>query len=148
MLPYWDSIAHCLSRNSRILSNTEFQNTDYFGFHPIYVGCRKMKEEHHGYSDTNNILYVVYNHKRSSLGPLDHNVYIGPGFGVPYAKQMVSHSPRNLQRGHLLFPRVVQNRLSGLQCGSLRCSADRRVKRSIQQSLALDGYSAALHSHK
>ena len=88
---------------------------------------------------------MVYNHKRGTVGTLDHNVYIGPGFGVPYAKQMVSHSPRNLQRGHLLVPRVVQNRLSGLQCRSLRGSADRRIKRSIQQSLALDGNSAALH---
>ena len=25
------------------------------------VGEIKMMEEHHGYSDTNNILYVVYN---------------------------------------------------------------------------------------
>ena len=25
------------------------------------VGVLKMMEEHHGYSDTNNILYVVYN---------------------------------------------------------------------------------------
>jgi hypothetical protein len=39
---------------------------------------RKIKEEHHGYSDTNNILYVVYNHERGSVGPMDHNVYIGP----------------------------------------------------------------------
>jgi hypothetical protein len=61
------------------------------------VGFRKIKEEHHGYSDTNNILYVVYNHERSLVGSLDHDVYIGPGFGVLYAKQMVSHSPRNLQ---------------------------------------------------
>jgi hypothetical protein len=43
------------------------------------VGCREIKEEHHGYSDTNNILYVVYNHKWSPVDPLDHNVYIGPG---------------------------------------------------------------------
>ena len=75
-------------------------------------------------------------------------MYIGPGFGVPYAKKMVSISPRNLQRGHLLVPRVVQNRLFGLQCRSLRGSADRPIKRSIQQSLALDDYSAALHSRK
>ena len=74
---------------------------------------------------------MVYNHKRGPVGPLDHNVYIGPGFGVPYAKQMVSHSPRNLQRGLLLVHRVVQNRLSGLQCRSLRGSADRRIKRII-----------------
>ena len=72
---------------------------------------------------------MVYNHKRGPVGPLDHNVYIGPEFGVPYAKQMVSHSPRNLQRGHVLVPRVVQNRLSGLQCRSLRGSADRRIKK-------------------
>ena len=111
-----------------------------------FVRCRKIKEEHHGYSDTNNILYVVYNHKRGPVGLLDLNVYIGPGFGIPYAKQMVSHSPRNLQRGHVLVPRVVQNRLSGFQCRSLRGSADLRIKRSIQQNLALDGYSAAPHS--
>ena len=55
-----------------------------------------IKEEHHGYSDTNIILYVVYNHKRSPVDPLDHNVYIGPGFGVSNAIQMVPHSPRNL----------------------------------------------------
>ena len=112
------------------------------------VRCRKIKEEHHGYSDTNNILYVVYNHKRGPVGSLDLNVYIGPGFGIPYTKQMVSHSPRNLQRGHVLVPRVVQNRVSGFQCRSLRGFADRRIKRSIQRSLALDGYSAALHSSK
>ena len=93
----------------------------------IIVGCRKIKEKYHGYSDTNNILYVVYNHKWSHVGSLEHNVYIGPGYGVPYTQQMVSLSPRNLQRGHLLVPRVVQNRLSGLQCCSLRGSADRRI---------------------
>jgi len=42
------------------------------------VGCRKIKEEHYGYSDTNNIFYVVYNHERGTAGPVDHNVYIGP----------------------------------------------------------------------
>ena len=102
-------------------------------FNEQWIECRKIKEEHHGYSDTNNILYVVYNYERCPVGPLDHNVYIDPGFGVPYAKQMVSNSPRNLQRGHVLVPRVFQNRLSGLQCRSLRGSADRRIKRSIQQ---------------
>ena len=112
------------------------------------VGCKKIKDGHHGYSDTNNILYVVHNHKRGHVGLLGHISYVRPGFGVPYAKQMVSHSPRNLQRGHLLVPRVVQNRLSGLQCRSLRSSADRRIKWIIQQSLALDSYSAALHSRK
>jgi len=59
-------------------------------------------------------------------------VYICPGLGVPYAKQMVSHSPRNLQCDHLLISRIVQNRLSGVQCRSLRGSADRWIKRGIQ----------------
>ena len=93
---------------------------------------QKAKEAHHGYSDTNNILYVVYHHKRSSVFPCDHTVYIGPGFGVPYTKQMVSYSPRKLQRGNILVPRVVQNRLSGLQSRSLHSSADRRIKKSIR----------------
>ena len=64
-------------------------------------------EEHHGYSDINNILYVVYNHKRSPAGPVDNLVYTGAGFGLPYAKQMVPYPPRNLQCGHLLIPRAV-----------------------------------------
>ena len=66
---------------------------------------QKDKGEACGYSDTHNILHVMYNHKRRSVGSLDHNVYIGPGFSVSYAKQMVSHPPRNFQRGHLLVPR-------------------------------------------
>jgi hypothetical protein len=83
--------------------------------------------EHHGYSDTNNILYVLYDHQRSPIGPLDHNVYLGPGFCVPHAKQMVSYSQRDLQRCLLLVHRLVQNYHSGLQCRSLRGSADRRI---------------------
>jgi hypothetical protein len=27
-------------------------------------------------------LYVVYNNKRSPVGPVGHDVYTGPGFGV------------------------------------------------------------------
>ena len=61
-------------------------------------------------------------------------MYIGPVFGLPFAKQMVSHSPRNLQRGYVFVPWVFQNRLSGLQCHSLPGSADRWTKRTIQQS--------------
>ena len=102
------------------------------------------KEEHHGYSDTDSIFYVVYNHKRSLVGLLDNNVYIGPEFSVPYAKQMVSYSPRNLQRSHLLVPRIVQNRLSCFQCRSLRGVDDSEMKRRVQQSLALNGYSALM----
>ena len=59
-------------------------------------------------------------------------MYICPGFCVPYAKQMVSHFPRNLQCDHLLIPGIVQNRLSGIQSRSLRGSADRWIKRGIQ----------------
>ncbi len=102
----------------------------------------KTKEEHHEYSDTHNILYVVHNHKWRHLHSVDSVLRVRPGFRVSHTKQMVPHSARNFQRGYLLVPRVVQNRLSGLQCCSLRGSADHRMKRNIQQSLALDGYSA------
>ena len=71
---------------------------------------------------------MVHNHERSPVGPLDHNVDFGPGFGIPYAEHMVSHSPGNIQRDHLLVPRFVQNRLSCLQCGSVRGSADHRIR--------------------
>jgi hypothetical protein len=66
-----------------------------------------MMEEHHGYSDTKNLLYVVYNHKRRLAGSVGDHVYTGTGFGLPYAKQMVPHLPRNLQCGYLLVSRVV-----------------------------------------
>ena len=114
----------------------------------LAVGYKQIRREHHGHSGSDEILHVVHNHERSPVASLEHNVPIRSGFGVPHAKEMVSHSPRNLQRGHLLVPRIVQNYLSGLQCRSLRSSADRRIKRSILQSLALDGYSAALHGLK
>ncbi len=112
------------------------------------AGCRKTKEGHHGYSDTHNVLHVVHNHKWRHLDSVGSVLRVRPGFSVSHTKQMVPHSPRNFQRGHLLVPRVVQDRLSGLQCRSLHGSADRRIKRSIQQSLALDGYSAARHNRK
>ena len=57
---------------------------------------------------------------------------------------MVPHPPGNLQRGFLLVPRIVQNRHSGIQYRSIRCVADRRISRNIQQNLALDDYSAKL----
>ena len=68
---------------------------------------------------------------------MDSALRIRPGFSISHAKQMVSHSQRNLQRSYLLVPRVVQNCLSDLQCRSLRDSADHRIKRIIQQSLSL-----------
>ena len=112
------------------------------------VGCRKIKEAHYEYSDTHNVLHVVHNHKWRHPDSVDNVLCVRPGFCVSHTKQMVPHSPRNLQRGFLLVPRVVQNCLFSLQCRSLRGSVDRRIKWIIQQSLALDGYSAALHSRK
>ena len=72
------------------------------------------KREHHGYSNTDRLLHVVHHHKRSPVAPLDHAVLIGTGSGVPYAEQMVSHSPGNIQRRHLFVSRPVQNLLSCL----------------------------------
>ena len=76
---------------------------------------------------------MVHNHKWRHLDSVGSVVRVRPGFSVSHAKQMVSHSPRSLQRGHLLVPRVVQNLLSGLQCRSLRGPADNRIRRSIKQ---------------
>jgi len=50
--------------------------------------CNKDRE-YHRYSDTKNILCAVYNCKRNPVGPLDHNVYTGSGFGVPHTKRSV-----------------------------------------------------------
>jgi hypothetical protein len=68
---------------------------------------QKNKGEHHGYSDTHNVLHVMHNHKWRHLYSVDSVYHVRPGFGVSYAEQMVSHSPGKLQRGHLLVPRVV-----------------------------------------
>ena len=99
----------------------------------IAVGCRNIGKVHHGYSDTHNVLHVVHNHKWRHLASVDSVLRVRPGFSVSHAKQMVSHSPRNLQCGHLLVPRVFQNFLSAFQCRSLRGPADYRIRRSIQQ---------------
>ena len=64
---------------------------------------------------------------------MDSVLRVHPRFSISHAKQTVSHSPRNLQCGHLLVPRVVQNFLSGLQYRSLRGPADHWISRSIQQ---------------
>ena len=92
-----------------------------------------MGKEHHGYSNTHSVLHVVHNNKWRNLDYVDSVLRVRPGFSVSHAKKMVSHSPRNLHRGHLLVPWVVQNLLSGLQCRSLRGLADHRVRRIIQQ---------------
>ena len=97
-------------------------------FYLAKVECRQIRKGHYGYSDGDKSLYVVHNHERIPVGPLDLNVHISPGFSVPDAKQMVSRSTRNLQRGHLLLPRIVQNCFSFPQCRSIRGSADRKIR--------------------
>ena len=94
----------------------------------VTVGYRNIGKEHHGYSETHSVLYVVHNHKWRHLDSLGSVLRVRPGFSVSHAKQMVSHSPRNLQRGDLLVPRVVQNLLSVLQCRSLCGPADHRIR--------------------
>ena len=94
----------------------------------VTVGFRNIGKEYHGYSDTHNVFHVVYNHKWRHLDSVGSVLRVRPGFSVSHAKQMVSHSPGNLQCGHLLVPRVVQNLLSGLQCRSLRGPADHRIR--------------------
>lgn len=74
---------------------------------------------------------MVYDYKRSFVLTLDHNVFICPGFSLPYAEQMVSRAPRNLQRCHLLISWAVQNYLLDIQCYSLRGSANNWLKGRI-----------------
>jgi len=112
------------------------------------VGCRKITEKNHGYSDTHNVLHVVHNHKWRHLHSVDSVLRVRPGFRVSHTKQMVPYSPRNLQCSHVLVPRVIQNRLSALQCRSLRGSADRRIKRSMQQEYPGDVLKAALDARR
>ena len=67
------------------------------------------------------------------------------GFGVLYAKQMVSHSPRNLQRSLLLVPWVIQNCFSVLHCCPLRGFVDRWI---TIVHLTKPCHLAAFHSRK
>ena len=90
-------------------------------------------KEHHGYSDTQSVLYVVHNHKWRHLDSVVSVLRVHPGFSVSHPKQMVPYSPRNLQRGFLLVPRVIQNPISGLQCRSLRGPANHRIRTIMQQ---------------
>lgn len=103
-----------------------------------YVGFRNIGKEHHGYSNTHNVLHVVHNHKWRHLDSVGSVLRVRPGFSVSNAKQMVSHSPGNLQRGDLLVPRVVQNLLPVLQCRSLRGPADNQIRGRPEVKHALD----------
>ncbi len=76
---------------------------------------------------------MVHNHKWRDFDSVDSVLRVRPGFSVSHAKQMVSHYPRNIQRGHLLVPRVVQSLLSGLQCRSIRGPDDYQIRNVIQQ---------------
>ena len=112
--------------------NSHLQSPSSLAAGDFGVGCRNIGKEHHGYSDTHNVLHVVHNHKWRHLDSVDSVLRVRPGFSVSHAKQMVSHSPRNFQRGHLLVLRVVQNLLSGLQCRSLRGPADHRIINGVR----------------
>ena len=80
---------------------------------------------------------MVHNHKWQHIFSVDSDLFVRPGFSVSHTMQMDPHSPGNLQRGHILVPRVVQNCLSGLQSRTLRGSADYRIKWIIQTILPL-----------
>ncbi len=97
----------------------------------IIVGCRKIKEKYHGYSDTNNILYVVHDSERSIAVSLVADVYLCRRLGLPNTQQMVFHFERNLQRGDILISRTIQAIGHCVHSYSLRGSADHRIKRSI-----------------
>ena len=100
----------------------------------IIVGCRKIKEKYHGYSDTNNILYVVYDSKLCIAGSLVADLCLCRRLGLPNTQQMVLHFPRNLQRGDILVPRTIQGIDHCVHSYSLHSFVDRRIKRSIQQT--------------
>ena len=73
----------------------------------IVAGSRKIKGEYHGYWDTNNILYVVYDSECGIAVSIVADVYLCRRLGIPYAKQMVLHLQRNLQRGDIRIPRAI-----------------------------------------
>lgn len=91
-----------------------------------------MKEKNHGYSDTNKILYVVYNYEWSFALNLDDIFIPGSRFGLPNTKKIVSTAPRNFQCSYLLISWVVQNYLLDIQCCSLCGFTDNWIKGRIQ----------------
>ncbi len=98
------------------------------------VGFKKGKETHHGHTHADKVLYVVHDHQWRPVAFLDIHKHTSPRLGLPHPKQMVPHLSRNVHRGFLFVPRVVQNRLSCFQCRSLCCSVDRGMRINIQQA--------------
>ena len=82
---------------------------------------------YHGFSGANKILHVVHNHEWSFVTPLDHSFYICSRIGIPHTEQMVSHTPRDIQCGHVLVPWIVQDCLFGFQSCALLGTADRCI---------------------
>ena len=86
---------------------------------------------------------MVYDSERSIAAPLVAVVCLCRRVGLANTQQMVFHFPRGLQRGDILVPRAVQGIDHCVQSYSLRGFVDRRIKKGIQQSLALDAQNAA-----
>jgi hypothetical protein len=93
----------------------------------IIVGCRKIKEKYHGHSDTNNILYVVYDSERSIADSLIAALYLCRRLGLPNTQQIVLHLQRNLQRADILVHRTIQAIAHCVYSYSLHSFVDRRI---------------------
>ena len=93
----------------------------------IIVGCRKIKEKYHGYSDTNSNFYVVYDSKLCIAGSLVADLSLCRRLGLRNTQQMVLHLQRNLQRGDILVPRTIQGIGHCVQSYSLHSFVDRRI---------------------
>ncbi len=91
---------------------------------------RVLNTEYHGYSGANKIFHVVHDHERSSVARLDRDVRICARSGLPNTKQMVSYTPRDPLRGHVLVPWIVQDCLFGFQSCSLLGTADNCITKA------------------
>ena len=112
----------------------------------IIVGCRKIKEKYHGYSDTNNILYVVHDSERSIIGSLIPNLCLCRGLGLPNTQQMVFHLQRNLQRGDILVHRTIQDIGHCVQSYPLHSFVDRRINWTIPSTVTQDRQASSFES--
>ncbi len=93
----------------------------------IIVGFRKIKEKHHGHSDTNNILYVVYDSERSIARSLVAALSLSQRLGIPNTQQNVLHLQRNLQRDDILVHRTIQAIDHGVHSYSLHSFVDHHI---------------------
>ena len=100
--------------------------------------ARKIKEKYHGYSDTNNIFYVVYDSERSIAVSLVTGLYLLRRFFLPDEPQIFFYLETGIQHNVGFLHRTIQAIGLCVHSYSLHSFVDRWINStSIEEATVL-----------